>query len=618
MQANTDFIFTLGADISRFTKSITEVEAELKSVKNTLKTETRGAIVETNAYIQQLEQTLVDLKKVGFSGVASSAQKGQTALFALGQVARDLPFGFIAIQNNLPLLVDQFVALRNETKSTSKALGEILNSIAGPAGLAFAFGVVTSAITGLVQQYGSLSNAFGQIFGLVSRTKIATEDYEKAQIKSTAAGIAEAKSIDNLIKILSDSKQPYSNRLGAYEGLKSIMPDVISALDKEKTINGENIIQLQKLATLKKENIILDGTRQAIVQAIQKETENALTKISSLTKQDFFGKIGDALKGILKGFPPFIAAQMEAIDQANQSADAYDFLSKTLDGLDVKIAANNGIIDQQIEKYKKQVKALEDAKKAAENYKGFWLGFAPAAVIAGDEFNKVLKKNAEEAKNLEGWRNIILQIAQAYDITSTSLGNTQIYLKSTDKIINQVNASFDAMFQNMQDADLSFGADIAQQKLNNLFKKIDENTKSTTKTFKSQYNNIANIIESSLIQPLTYLFDTVLEGGKISWKEFGQIVLDQLKRILVQVLATTAAIAIADALTNGGYSATARLADKATGGGGGFTRSRSSAVNFGGVGQGGLAMTGAVSLSLRGADLVGAINRTNTNISRIG
>jgi len=40
--------------------------------------------------------------------------------------------------------------------------------------------------------------------------------------------------------------------------------------------------------------------------------------------------------------------------------------------------------------------------------------------------------------------------------------------------------------------------------------------------------------------------------------------------------------------------------------------------SFGGVQGGGLGMSGQVALVLRGQDLVGAINRTNTTINRVG
>jgi hypothetical protein len=613
MAEQDNFIFKLGADITPFTKSITQVEAELKRVRNELKTKTGQAIVETNAYIQQLEQSLVDLKKVGFTSVAKGAQQGQTALFALGQVARDLPFGFIAIQNNLPLLVDQFVALKQSTGSAGKALGAILNSIAGPAGLAFGFGVLTSAITGLVQEYGSLSNALGQIFGLVSRTKIATEELDKAQIKSRASALGETQSINTLIGVLNNSKSTYADRLGAYNQLNNIIPDVLAGLDKEKTINGDNKKELEGLLKIKKENIILDGTRQALIKAIEKEAENAFTALAKAQKQDFFGNLGNALKGILKGFPPFLAAQLEAIDQANQSGVAYDFLSEKLGEVDKKLATNQGKIDANTEAYKRQQKAIEEAAKARakaegiaekDNAKRF------AAFIEG------LKKQKEEQKKLRA--EVFSDYAQG---------------KPLQDVLDKLNKEKEARNKvlELEKKLYGFRADATEKFKDLTGPRIEETifnvermqaiADTYQKLVQQRFQNIAGIVQDTLTAPLTYLFDTVLEGGKISWKELGNIVVEQLKRIAIQITTTAAAVAIADLLTNGGYSASVKLFNKATSivdrGGTGVNVGRPSAVNFGGI-QGGLGLSGQVVFVQRGTDLVGVLNRSNATINRVG
>lgn len=613
MAEQDSFIFRLGADITPFKKSITEVEGELKRVRNELKTKTGQAIVETNAYIQQLEQSLIDLKKVGFTGVAKGAQQGQTALFALGQVARDLPFGFVAIQNNLPLLVDQFVALKQSTGGAGKALGAILNSIAGPAGLAFGFGVLTSAITGLVQEYGSLSNALGQIFGLVSRTKIATEELDKAQIKTRASAVAETQSINNLLQVLYNSESTYAQRLGAYNKINEIMPDVLAAFNKEKILNGQNKQELDGLIKLKKENIILDGTRQALIKAIEKEAENAFTALAKAQKQDFFGNLGNALKGILKGFPPFLAAQLEAIDQANQSAIAYDFLNEKLGEVDKKLATNQGKIDANTEAYKRQQKAIEEAAKARakaegiaekDNAKRF------AAFIEG------LKKQKEEQKKLRA--EVFSEYAQG-----KPLQDVLDKLNKEKEARNKVLELEKKLYGFRADATERF-KDLTGPRIEDTIFNVERMqaiADTYQKLVQQRFENIKGIVQDTLTQPLTYLFDTVLEGGKISWKELGNIVVEQLKRIAIQITTTAAAVAIADLLTKGGYSASVKLFNKATGivdrGGTGVSVGRPSAVNFGGI-QGGIGLSGQVVFVQRGTDLVGVLNRSNATINRVG
>jgi hypothetical protein len=123
--SSSPFVFEIGADISKFTKSISEVDAELKVLRNSLKTQTGAAIVETNKQIKQLENSLVDLKKVGLDQLPKSADNGANALFSLGQVTRDLPFGFIAIQNNLPQVIDSFGKLTKDAGGVGGAFKSI-------------------------------------------------------------------------------------------------------------------------------------------------------------------------------------------------------------------------------------------------------------------------------------------------------------------------------------------------------------------------------------------------------------------------------------------------------------------------------------------------------------
>ncbi len=612
MASNQDFIFTLGADISQFTKSITEVRAELDRVKSTLKNQTGKAIAETNKYIEQLEGSLVDLNKVGFQNLNKNATGGTAALFSLSQVARDLPFGFIAIQNNLPLVIDQFTTLSKTSGGLKNALGQVLNSISGPAGFAFAFGALTSITTALVQEYGSLTNAFGQIFGFISKTTIATEELTKSQAKAKGEAYAEAQSIDNLLGILKSGESTYNQRLGAYNKLNEIMPDVLAGFDKEKVINGEQIQQLSKLADLKRQNIVLDATRQAVIELIGKYTSEALLQITKLGKTSVFEDIGNQLKGMLKGFNPFIAGLMQQLSVLDENSNAVDNLNKILKDLDSQIATNAGEIQKNTNTYKANQKAIEDAAKARK----LWLGFSPAAVIAGDEFNNAVKKSA---KNLDGWRWIMEQIAtKAIDVKSGIDGIANSALRIS-------NTSFDQLFESLQNQDMLFGIQEVQRGVNKVFKGMDDDMKANQQRFE----NYKSVIENFITAPLDYLFNTVLEGGKFSWKEFGNVVLRVLANIISSIIATTAAAAIANAIVPGAgtagvnaYNQSSRLFGRNMQGGMspslGYTpRGLGGAANFGGL-SGGLGLSGQVVFVQRGSDLVGVLNRSNATINRVG
>ena len=118
-------------------------------------------------------------------------QSGNNALFATNQIVRDLPFGFIAISNNIPILTDQFSALRLQTGSTTLAFKAMWASMMGPAGISLAIAVVTSLIT-----TWSLSNR-----GAKSDTDGMTESVDKQKqafdaLKSSIESASKARLAD--------------------------------------------------------------------------------------------------------------------------------------------------------------------------------------------------------------------------------------------------------------------------------------------------------------------------------------------------------------------------------------------------------------------------------------
>ena len=623
--ANEEFIFRLGADISQFTQSITQVEAELRRVRGTLRNQTGQAIVETNRYIQQLEGSLVNLRNAGLAPLNRASANGTMALNSLGQVARDAPFGFIAIQNNLPIVLDQFTALAKQSGGLGGALKAVGASLIGPAGLSFAFGAIIAGTTALIQKYGSLGEAFNQILGLTPKITEAQKAYNKSVIDTTANVAEENAKVNILLKTLNNSNKPQADRLAAYQALKQISPDITKGIADENALTERSIQLINQQAQARKSLLQLKITEAGITAALQSNEEKLATlnfkKATVQQKIDVIQKkLNDGLSNqnvLARAAEQGINTYAITLKSAKDELAAFDTEIKTLiteqnsylSQLDpiINSIANleYGFIKSETA-LKNQQKALKDAAKET----GIWTGFAASATFAGDDFNHIVQANA---KNLEGWRYIIQRVAE----------NTMAAQTAMDGLGNTLNTKVNAGFQNLNDTlmqnNMLLGLESFQRRINGVFKKIDENTKNTTKELKQNFNNIANVIESALVQPLNYLFDTVLEGGKISWREFGNIVIEQLKRILVQIIATTAAAAIANLIVPGAGTAAVNLANMgAQAGGTGIFGSRQSAVNFGGVNPGGLAMSGSVALSLRGSDLIGAINRTNTNINRIG
>jgi hypothetical protein len=158
-----DLIFTFGADVTKFNYSMGEVAQKLKELKDRAKTATGGEIPELNKQIAQLTESLKNLKALGntpvapLEKVADSAKGARIALTNVSQIAQDLPFGFIGIQNNIPGLVQSFGKLSSESGGVVAALKAMGSALIGPAGIFLAFSVATAAVTTLISKYGSLS-----------------------------------------------------------------------------------------------------------------------------------------------------------------------------------------------------------------------------------------------------------------------------------------------------------------------------------------------------------------------------------------------------------------------------------------------------------------------------
>ena len=163
-------------DVVQVTKSLNELQKEFNDLEKQLKTKTGQAFIDTNKELDRLRMTMDKVKNIGrtgfneFGDAAQGASKGikgvsqaaagaAPALNSLGQVARDLPFGFIAIQNNLPIVADQFGALIKSSGGAGAALKALGSSLIGPVGISFAVGVVIAGITALIQKYGSFGAA---------------------------------------------------------------------------------------------------------------------------------------------------------------------------------------------------------------------------------------------------------------------------------------------------------------------------------------------------------------------------------------------------------------------------------------------------------------------------
>lgn len=580
--------------------------------------------IQIGADVSGIDRAITDASR-SIDRIKPAALSGAASLNALGQVARDAPFGFIAIQNNLPILFDQFGALTKASGSLSGAFKAVGSALVGPVGVTFAIGALISGITVLVQKYGSVGAALDAIFSKQSKYNEqileSTKSLEKFN-KEKRTGIditnQEASSVQGTIarvqslgKIVTDVTKSYNERNSALNALKDIDKDHFGNLDIEKT----------KFSDLK---IAVDNYTQSIKQAaITKGFEAAIGETSvELAKQfKLLNNLKDELEAAKRAPVKFIgkADQVDTrdIDAATERFNEQNAIVNALRG---EIALYNTEIDKSVQA-QNAIQAPIDAanKKLAEQ-------------------KKALKEAQKESAKLS-----IGQITEGVQLNNGVItSDIALLTRVTEANVRLTNLAVDRI-RRYRDKNLK---DITGIKpLDLIPKKIDktaavpmsaelQNQVGTTllelDKLSTKFTQTSQALQSAFFEPLTSAFTTFFETGKIGFKEFGKSIIKTIQQIVAKIIATGIINLLASILSGGSTSAIGGVASATKGinigksfgdafksvlGLGG---NRVAAPSFSGVGSGGLQMSGQVVFVQRGSDLVGVLNRTNGTINRVG
>lgn len=564
----------------------------------------------------------IDQATTSINKIKPAAANGAASLNALSQVARDAPFGFIAIQNNLPILFDQFGALTKASGGLSGAFKAVGASLVGPVGVTFAIGAAISGITVLIQKYGSLGGALEAIFSKQSKFNdqilASTESLEKfnkekrASIEITNQEAASVQGtisrVQSLGAIVTDLTKSYNERNSALNALKEIDKDHFGNLDIEKT----------KFSDLK---IAVDNYTQSIKQAaITKGFESAIGATSvELAKQlktlnNLKEELDDARRAPIRFIGKTDQVDTRDIDAATER---YNKQNSVVTDLRNEIALYNAEIDKSVQAQNAIQAPIDAANKKLEEQK--------KAIEAGKKAAAEAKKAADERIRIaEKERTDLLRI-------------TDDRIKRQDFLNKLDNKNLEASIKERRKLEREAGIEIpttlptAPPTIPINTKVLENNAKIAQKALdqiKKDSNLTAayDLATQTFFNPISNAFENFLNTGKFAFKEFGQAVLKAINQIVARIIAT-GIIALLFTIFTGGFGAAAggfagglktvgSLIGSSLGFGGG--RSRVQDPSFGGVSAGGLQMAGAVNLSLRGSDLVGAINRTNATINRVG
>lgn len=237
------------------------------------------------------------------------------------------------------------------------------------------------------------------------------------------------------------------------------------------------------------------------------------------------------------------------------------------------------------------IRALLAQKKAQED------------ALAAAKINNQFRKNEE---------NGIAAVGDKYRILESVVSTLPETIEEVEKSFRNATLNADKLFKlDFSKFDTSFDFDL----LSKGFQLIEESTKNIKNNITSALSGLQNILQDT--------FFDLLDEGKANWKEFGDSVIKEIKRITTALLAKALIEGLAN-LISGGTLGTASAVAKGlksidTASLGEWLDITPGAANFGQIrGNQGVNMSGQVVMTLRGSDLVGAMNRTNTSISRVG
>lgn len=454
------------ADGSKFTKTLGQLQAQLKSFENGLKN--AGSVESFNRLNRAIDATKNRITALnGVQGQFSrSSDQSTQALINLSRVAQDAPYGFIGIANNLNPLLESFQRLKSSTGSTGTAFKALGAALTGPAGIGLALGVASS----LLVTFGD------KLFGAAAASK-ASEDALKSY----------GDEIDNVkekVDGLADSLQ-FLNQLGSINIKISGLGDVLD-------LQGQAVSQRQFTQDLLDSQQRLRDERQKIFQ-----DEN-------LNEKDRAKALEDNNKAILE-----LDKKLTESRQAQSIIQRRIALQRVEDQKDANKKAQEDY-DKYVRDTIAKAKQLADFLDKFTN-RSFSFEVDPRDTL-GETFTRA-KEFIEKAINQQ--RSFNFKLDARIEFEKIVLPNIEEDAKKTrDAFEKAIQAEFSkAPLQIQVNTSMQEGANRSQEFFNALgLPELGANFKSFLLPFQKDIINTANLVNATLTPAFDSFFDALLEG----------------------------------------------------------------------------------------------------------
>lgn len=236
------------------------------------------------------QKTASEMEKVSTSitKVGMNSQRSNMTLMSMSRIVQDMPFGFMAVGNNITFMAEQMAYARTQGVSFGAQMKGMLGALAGPGGMIFAISAVTSAITYFTMNTRKGASAVDNFTSSVDKAIKKLIDFQDP-FKDVKFGLEPGQidqltaQLDNRIKQLQDFREQAlktygASVMGVNVGALQQALGVIEAMPKEmKDLLTQNERLAQNLkeqkATYEAQRIIAEMLNSLGLKRVDNEKE---------------------------------------------------------------------------------------------------------------------------------------------------------------------------------------------------------------------------------------------------------------------------------------------------------------------------------------------------------
>ena len=386
------------------------------------------------------------------NNVKKASSSAQYALTNLSRVASDAPFGFIAIQNNLEPLIGSFGALQKETGSAGGALKDLASSLAGPAGIAVGFSVVSALVTTAIQKYGSLSAALDALFSSTDAAALAQQQLNKANAEAVASVQGEISGINALLSAAQDLSISSEQRQIAVKKLNQEYPKYLGNLTLENVNSAEAAASVAKLTAALERKARIAGVEKLITKVAEQQAQAYLDlqqniKDTDSPLQTFVNGVVQSVTGTSASIKSIAGLNNEFTQQEQQLKVLQDAL-KQLTAEQVK----NNEVETKSETIKKTKN--KEAKEEVRVTRDYWKELATLNQEQENAFSKgttgLMGKGGNGVlKQIEDLQAAGQKVAETFNKIGESISGTlgPAFTQLFDDILSGSQTAFQAFGQ---------------------------------------------------------------------------------------------------------------------------------------------------------------------------